>query len=132
MQVGIPINLDLMKNNYGNYVVQKALRLSSGHMKGKLISTILKNIDKIGDKKLMIKWQGIINGHLAEENSRLMNLTMNNSEMFTKISCKNTFNQLICDPPNRSQLRHNTSSYVHRKGQAMELDNNVERNVYRY
>lgn len=56
-----------MKNNYGNYVVQKALKVAKGYLKFKLIILILKNIDKIGDKKLIIKWNSIIGEHLPPE-----------------------------------------------------------------
>ncbi len=59
--------LDLMKNNFGNYVVQKALKISTGAPKLKLIVSILKNIEKIGDKKLIIKWRNIVIGCLPKE-----------------------------------------------------------------
>ena len=52
-----------MKNNYGNYVVQKALKLAKGENKLKLIQIILKNIEKIGDKKLIAKWKSIVDIH---------------------------------------------------------------------
>jgi hypothetical protein len=57
-------DLDLMKNNYGNYVVQKALKLSQSPFKEQLITAIIKNIEKIGDKKLIMKWQSIVTSHL--------------------------------------------------------------------
>lgn len=57
-----------MKNNYGNYVVQKALKLSQGQMKAKLVNSIMKNIEKIGDKKLIMKWKSILNEHLVNIN----------------------------------------------------------------
>ena len=49
-----------MKNNYGNYVVQKALKLANESDKTKLVNCIIRNIDKIGDKKLIHKWKSII------------------------------------------------------------------------
>lgn len=57
-----------MKNNYGNYVVQKALKISSGTPKQKLIISILKNIEKIGDKKLIAKWKSIVINYLPSDN----------------------------------------------------------------
>lgn len=57
-----------MKNNYGNYVVQKALKISSGNPKLKLIISILKNIEKIGDKKLIAKWKNIVISCLPNDN----------------------------------------------------------------
>ena len=49
-----------MKNNYGNYVIQKALKLSSGDIKEKLINNIIKIIDKLEDKKIINRWKMII------------------------------------------------------------------------
>ncbi len=51
-------------NNYGNYVVQKSLKLSSKEDKILLINNIYKNIDKIKDKKLNLKWKSIIESNL--------------------------------------------------------------------
>jgi len=53
-----------MINNYGNYVVQKALKLSSKNVKIMLINNIFKHIDKIKDKKLKSKWKSIIESNL--------------------------------------------------------------------
>ena len=63
----ILIILDLMRNNYGNYVVQKALKLSSVSNKQKIISLILKNIDKIGDLKLILKWRLIVQDYITPD-----------------------------------------------------------------
>ena len=52
--------IELMKNKYGNYVIQKALKLSSGNYKEKLILEINKNINKLEDKKIINKWKAII------------------------------------------------------------------------
>lgn len=54
-----------MKNAYGNYVVQKALKLVNGNNKSLLISTLTKNLDKLSDKKLINKWRIIINNSLG-------------------------------------------------------------------
>jgi hypothetical protein len=56
-----------MKNSFGNYVVQKTLKLAKGSIKVKLINNIKKNIDKCGDNKLMNKWELI----LANENRNI-------------------------------------------------------------
>lgn len=56
-----------MKNNYGNFVVQKALKLAKGLMKMKLLNCIIKNIDKIGDKKIMAKWESIVSMHIIPQ-----------------------------------------------------------------
>jgi len=62
---------DLMKNGYGNYVMQKALKVAKGNTKTKLISILLKNIQKIGDRKLILKWKNILEAHLM--NAPLIN-----------------------------------------------------------
>ena len=51
---------EVMRNNYGNYVVQKAVKLSSGKNQERLIKDIMKNIYKIEDKKIIGKWKMII------------------------------------------------------------------------
>ena len=51
---------EIMKNNYGNYVIQKALKISLNDDKKKLIEEVNKNIFKINDKKLILKWKRII------------------------------------------------------------------------
>ncbi len=58
--------VDLMKNNYGNYVVQKALKLANDKNKYKLIDIIVRNLDKIGDKKLISKWKSIVQSRIEE------------------------------------------------------------------
>jgi len=62
--------VDLMKNNYGNYVVQKALKLANNVNKNKLVEVILRNLEKIGDKKLIHKWKSIVQPHTNEEYGR--------------------------------------------------------------
>jgi len=56
--------VDLMKNEYGNFVIQKALKLSENINRKKLVKLIQKNVEKIGDKKLIIKWKNIVNSYL--------------------------------------------------------------------
>ena len=51
---------DIMKNNYGNYVIQKALKISKNDDKKKLVTEVEKNIFKLNDKKLILKWKSII------------------------------------------------------------------------
>jgi hypothetical protein len=51
---------EVMQNNYGNYVIQKAVKLSSGKSQERLIKDIVKNIHKLEDKKIINKWKMII------------------------------------------------------------------------
>ena len=52
--------IEAIKNKYGNYVVQKAVKLSSGPYRDKLITEISKNLNKLDDKKIINKWKAII------------------------------------------------------------------------
>ncbi len=58
-----------MKNSYGNYVMQKALRLTCEPLKSKMISVMEKAIESIEDKKIANKWRSIISSHLTEISS---------------------------------------------------------------
>lgn len=55
---------DLMKNNYGNYVIQKVLKLTNGTEKAYLVENIIKSLSKISDNKIYKKWRNIIQIHL--------------------------------------------------------------------
>ena len=52
--------IEVIRNNFGNYVIQKAVKLSSGNMRKKLITKIIKNLNKLGDEKIINKWKYII------------------------------------------------------------------------
>jgi len=82
--------IDLMKNCYGNYVVQKSLKVVKGDIKSKLIGTITKNIEKLGDKKLISKWKLIVNN--AQKNllsvDEPVNLNISGSSVNSKSSAK--------------------------------------------
>ena len=56
---------ELMLNNYGNYVIQKAIKLSSGKCKDILIQEIYKNLHMIEDKKIINKWKMIISSKVS-------------------------------------------------------------------
>ena len=51
---------EIIKNKYGNYVIQKALKLSSGKIRDKIAGEINKNINKLEDKKIINKWKSIM------------------------------------------------------------------------
>lgn len=50
----------LINHNYGNYVVQSALKIAAPSGKEALIAAIQKSIPQIQDKKVRQKWQEII------------------------------------------------------------------------
>jgi len=64
---------ELMKNSYGNYVVQKALKLASDLNKKKILDMIIKNIDKIGEKKLIMKWKMIVQSFMNDQQGNMYN-----------------------------------------------------------
>ena len=57
---------DVMKSNYGNYVVQKAIKLAKGDYKRKFLYNVAKDINKLGDQKLIKKWKSILLPHINE------------------------------------------------------------------
>jgi hypothetical protein len=71
--------MDLMKNPFGNYVVQKALKLSSGFYRNKLVGYIKKSIEKFTDKKLIAKWNNILS-NFSTKNKAPPKLKLNTSE----------------------------------------------------
>ena len=53
-------NIGAIRNSYGNYVIQKALRISQGKDKDVLIQAIQKCIPEIADKKIRGRWEQIV------------------------------------------------------------------------
>ena len=50
----------LIKNNFGNYVVQTCLKSSKNKLKEMLINSINNNLNFLEEKKLIIKWKNIL------------------------------------------------------------------------
>jgi hypothetical protein len=44
-----------------NLVIQKALKISQGNINNLLVKEVCKNIFKLNDKKLILKWKNITN-----------------------------------------------------------------------
>jgi mRNA-binding protein PUF3 len=57
---------EVMRSNYGNYVIQKAIKLSKGENKKKLVFNAAKDVNKLNDAKLIIKWKSILSPHINE------------------------------------------------------------------
>ena len=57
---------EVMRSNYGNYVIQKAIKIAKGENKNKLIFNAAKEINKINDAKLILKWKSILSPHINE------------------------------------------------------------------
>ena len=60
---------EVMRSNYGNYVIQKAIKLSKGENKKKLIFNSAKDINKLNDAKLITKWKSILSPHIKDLSS---------------------------------------------------------------
>ena len=71
--------LALIKNSFGNFVLQKALKLSSGRRKTKLTNSIKKSLDKLSDKKLIKKWKTILSSSSHLNLNLENNINQNNS-----------------------------------------------------
>jgi len=50
----------LVSHSYGNFVIQKALKLAQGDERNNLIMAIERSFPQIQDKKIRMKWQEII------------------------------------------------------------------------
>ena len=68
----------LIKNNYGNYVIQTALKYSKGKVKKILINSIENNLGVLGDKKLINKWKNIISSNIQ---NNIKDLNINNNKI---------------------------------------------------
>lgn len=68
---------DVMKNNFGNYVIQNALKLATGNKKATFVEAIVNNINKLNDKKIIAKWKLIVSSHVDNDNFYLNDLLVN-------------------------------------------------------
>ncbi len=50
----------MIKNSFGNYVVQKALQVAEGEKGKKLLLAIKNNIEFVYDRKIIKKWRTIL------------------------------------------------------------------------
>jgi hypothetical protein len=89
-----------MKNSYGNYVVQKALKLSNGHFKVKITNNIKKCLDKLTDKKIINKWTNILENmksnnlgsDLLDQHKSGLKRKKSDESLHSTISNNNSFN----------------------------------------
>ena len=51
---------------YGNYVVQKVIKLAEGENKKLFVFNAAKDIDKLNDNKLIQKWKSLLSPHINE------------------------------------------------------------------
>lgn len=57
----------VMKNSYGNYVVQTALDLATDEAKVALVDSIYHNIPGLQDKKIRVKWAQLLQNSIAND-----------------------------------------------------------------
>ena len=95
-----------MKNNYGNYVVQKVLKIASNINKYKLIEIILLNLDKIGDKKLILKWIHIVKSQINPNDDYGKKLLINYNIDYKHIFEDENYNS---NCTNNNLMYHNTN-----------------------
>ena len=57
---------EIMKSNYGNYVIQKVLKLSRNKKKNEIVFCAAKNIDNLIEHKLISKWKSLLNPYINE------------------------------------------------------------------
>lgn len=57
---------EIMKSKFGNYVIQKAIKLSKNAYKNKLVFNAAIMINNLKDNKLIIKWKSILMPHINE------------------------------------------------------------------
>ena len=69
---------EVMKDNYGNFVVQKTLKLASGYSKNILIMEISNNVYKLNNKKLISKWKSLLIPYLSNNDIYEINENLRN------------------------------------------------------
>lgn len=115
-----------MKSSFGNYVVQKALKVAINENKSKLVNTILNHVEKLGERKLIIKWKKIVDDSMGKIFAPKEFLV--NSNNFT-ISPNNSSGSInSCNPHNNINLNNNMNNDTYNLN--MNLNYNTNNNIY--
>ena len=70
---------EIMKSNYGNYVIQKVIKLAKNENKNRIVFCAAKNINNLMEIKLISKWKSILRFHINELSlEEIMELKMQN------------------------------------------------------
>jgi hypothetical protein len=110
---------------YGNYVVQKALRICSKKEKKNFIENIIKNIEKIKDKKINTKWKSIVESHVDDNTIRCL-WDKGNKKSFT---VKTTLGEIKVKKNKPNYNMHNNwinNTSVNVLGDLIQYDNNQQ------
>lgn len=79
--------------------MQKALKLSRGHFKHKLLNYIKKSVDKITEKKLISKWTNIIEANkISEAPEKPLSRIKSNESLLSSISSSSNFSSKNLNP----------------------------------
>ena len=100
-----------MKSSFGNYVVQKALKVSNEENRNKLVETILNNIEKLNERKLIDKWKKIVSNSKGICLSPCEDYNYNNNNSIN-LSPNNSFGSLNSNCSNRSFNIKNTNMNI--------------------
>ena len=57
-----------MKSSFGNYVIQKIIKLAKNENKNKIVFCAAKNINNLMENKLILKWKSLLQPHIIELN----------------------------------------------------------------
>ena len=72
---------EIMKSKFGNYVIQKAIKLAKNEYKRKLVFNAAIMINNLKEKKLITKWKSILMPHIHELSNDSIN-ELNNRNFF--------------------------------------------------
>jgi len=75
---------EVMKSSYGNYVIQKALKISDGGHRKKLVFNAAKDIDNLIENKLIQKWKSLLLPYIKELTLEQIQI-LNDNNYFEKI-----------------------------------------------
>ena len=75
---------EVMKSSYGNYVIQKALKISNGEHRKKLVFNAAKDIDNLIENKLIQKWKSLLSPFIQELTLEQLQI-LNDNNYFEKI-----------------------------------------------
>lgn len=111
-----------MKSSFGNYVIQKALKIAVNENKAKLVETILNHVDKLGESKLIKKWKKIVEDSFI--NNASLPSEKKNPKKVKKSSAKNVNSNL-----NKNNFNNNLEFVYNLNNQNYSNNNNNKNNL---
>jgi hypothetical protein len=77
-----------MKSSFGNYVIQKALKIAVNENKAKLVEAILNHVEKLCEKKLINKWKKLVEESVNKNNIIIASENKKKSKKIKKSSVR--------------------------------------------